>query len=335
LKRSIVAGFLLALLVAASCGGNGDSNAEASTNSEGRNATLVLNWTPNTHHIGVYAAQQLGWYRDAGIDLHIIEPTADGAEKAVGTGAAQFGVSMAEGVLPARASGIPIVSIGTILPVNDSALMSLAGEGITTPADMEGKTYGGYSGPLETELINRLAECGGIDPASVKHTDVGNVDYLAGLEANRFDVVWIFAGWDALRASDVEHKDVNLIRFDDQFDCIPNWYTPLFITNEKLIQSDPAFVRKFMDVTARGYQLAIDDPQRAADLMLKAVPEMDEALLRASADYYATRFVANGEPFGTQDQATWSTFERFLVDAGLLEKSVDVDAAYTNDFLPK
>ena len=197
LKRSIVVGFVLALLVAAACGGNGDSNAEASTSSEGRNATLVLNWTPNTHHIGVYAAQQLGWYRDAGIDLHIIEPTADGAEKAVGTGAAQFGVSMAEGVLPARASGIPIVSIGTILPVNDSALMSLAGEGITTPADLEGKTYGGYSGPLETELINRLAECGGIDPASVKHTDVGNVDYLAGLEANRFDVVWIFAGWDA------------------------------------------------------------------------------------------------------------------------------------------
>jgi len=335
LKRSILVGFVVALLVAAACGGSDGDNAEASTSSESRDATLVLNWTPNTHHIGVYAAQQLGWYRDAGIDLHIIEPTADGAEKAVGTGAAEFGVSMAEGVLPARAGGIPIVSIGTILPVNDSALMSLGGEGITTPAGLAGKTYGGYSGPLETELIDRLAECGGIDPASVKHTDVGNVDYLAGLEANRFDVVWIFAGWDALRASDIEHKDVDLIRFDDQFDCIPNWYTPLFITSEKLIDRDPAFVRKFMDVTARGYQLAIDDPQHAADLMLKAVPEMDEALLRASADYYASRFVANGEPFGTQDQATWSKFERFLVDAGLLEKSVDVDAAYTNDFLPK
>ena len=96
--------------------------------------------------------------------------------------------------------------------------------------------YGGYSGPLETELINRLAECGGIDPASVKHVEVGNVDYLAGLEADRFDVVWIFAGWDALRASEVEHKPTSTsIRFDDHFDCIPNWYTPLFITNEKMI----------------------------------------------------------------------------------------------------
>ena len=76
-------------------------------------------------------------------DAPNMKPTADGAEKAVGTGAAEFGVRMAEGVLPARAGGIPIVSIGTILPVNDSALMSLAGEGITTPAGLAGKTYGG------------------------------------------------------------------------------------------------------------------------------------------------------------------------------------------------
>ena len=129
-----------------------------------RSATLVLNWTPNAHHLGVYAAHELGWYDDAGIDLEIVEPTEAGAEQAVGQGQAEFGISMAEGVLPAREQGIPIVSIGTILPVNDSALMSLADEGIRGPADLAGKTYGGYNGPLETELINRLATCGGIDP---------------------------------------------------------------------------------------------------------------------------------------------------------------------------
>ena len=133
----------------------------------------------------------------------------------------------------------------------------------------------------------------------------------------------------------MEHKAIDLDPLHDHFDCIPNWYTPLFITSEKMIKSDPELVRKFMDVTARGYQLAIDDPQRAADLMLKAVPEMDEEAAPASADYYATRFIANGEPFGTQDQATWSTFEQFLVDARLLEKPVNVDDAYTNEFLPK
>jgi ABC-type nitrate/sulfonate/bicarbonate transport system substrate-binding protein len=324
----------VALVASAACGGN-DDDAPAGASGQTRDATLVLNWTPNAHHLGVYAAQQLGWYRDAGIDLEIVEPTEGGAERPVGTGAAEFGISVAEAVLPARANGVPIVSIGTILPVNDSALMSLAAEEIRTPADLAGKTYGGYSGPLETELINRLASCGGVDPASVRHVEVGNVDYLAGLEAGRFDVVWIFAGWDGIRAKEIADADVNLIRFDDELDCIPNWYTPLFITNEALARDDPELVRAFVDATTRGYELAIDDPQRAGELMMDAVPEMDEPLIRAAADYYSTRFEAGEKPFGTQDERTWATFEDFLVDSGLLEQPVEVNEAFTNEFLPR
>jgi ABC-type nitrate/sulfonate/bicarbonate transport system substrate-binding protein len=215
-------------------------------------------------------------------------------------------------------------------------LMSLGGErGVREPADLAGKTYGGYNGPLELELINRLARCGGIDSASVKHVEVGNVDYLAGLESKRYDVVWIFAGWDALRATEVEHKDIDLLKFTDHLDCIPNWYTPLFITSENMIREHRDEVRTFMAVTARGYERAIDDPVGAAELMMKAVPEMDEQLIRASAGYYAPKFAPDGRPFGTQDPATWQTFEQFLVDAGLLARPVDVDAAYTNDFLPR
>jgi ABC-type nitrate/sulfonate/bicarbonate transport system substrate-binding protein len=331
-KAWFLAGVLVAVVLAGACGGDG-GGASASN---ARSATLVLNWTPNAHHLGVYVAKELGWYHDAGIDLHIVEPTDAGAEQAVGQGRAQFGVSMAEGVLPARAEGVPIVSIGAILPVNDSSLMSLAGDrGVQEPADLAGKTYGGYNGPLELELINRLAKCGGIDPASVKHIEVGNVDYLAGLEKKRYDVVWIFSGWDALRATEVEHKDIDLLKFADHFDCIPNWYTPLFITSEKMIKDHPDEVRRFMAVTARGYQRAIDDPAGAAELMMKAVPEMDEKLIRASADYYAPKFTAGGLPFGTQNRATWQTFEQFLVDAGLLKKPIDVGAAYTNEFLPR
>jgi NitT/TauT family transport system substrate-binding protein len=325
---------LCAVLVAAAlaaCGGDDDDGAAAT---ELTDVTLVLNWTPNAHHLGVYAAKELGYYEDAGIDLEIVEPTQAGAEQAVGAGEAAFGISIAEAVLPARAQGVPIVSIATILPVNDSALMALASDGISTAADLGDKTYGGYGGPLETELISRLAECGGVDPASVNHVEVGNVDYLAGLEANRFDFAWVFAGWDALRASEIEGADIDLVRFDDYEDCIPNWYTPLFITNETVLADDPDLVRAFLDATTRGYDLAIEDPEAATEAMLAAVPEMDEPLLQAAAAYYATRFAIDDEPFGTQDEATWADFAAFLLDAGLLESEVPVGETFTNDYLP-
>jgi ABC-type nitrate/sulfonate/bicarbonate transport system substrate-binding protein len=212
----------------------------------------------------------MGWYRDAGIDLKIVEPTDAGAEQAVGQGKAAFGISMAEGVLPARAQKIPVVSIGAILPVNDSSLMSLASEGITEPKDLQGKVYGGYNGPLETELINRLAKCGGIDPSSVKHVEVGNVDYLAGLEANRFDVVWIFSGWDALRLRRGAQGD----RPDPLLGSLRLHPELVHAVVHHQREDDQGATRAGEEVHGRhrGYQLAIDDPQRAADLMLKAVP---------------------------------------------------------------
>ena len=317
------------------CGGDDDDDAAAAPPDETRHATLVLNWTPNAHHLGVYAALEQGWYEDAGIDLDIVESATGGtAEPAVGTGEAEFGISIAEAVLPARAQDVPIVSIATILPVNDSALMSLAEDGIEEPADLGGTTYGGYGGPLETEIINQLAECGDVDPDDVEHVEVGNVDYLAGMEANQFDTAWIFSGWDALRATEVQGADINLLRFEDYFDCIPNWYTPLFITSEDEIEDDPQLVRDFLAVTTRGYEYAIAEPDEAATLMLDAVPEMDEKLLRAAAEYHSTRFAPGGDRFGLQDRSVWAAFEEFLRTAGLLDEEVAVDDAFTNEFVP-
>jgi ABC-type nitrate/sulfonate/bicarbonate transport system substrate-binding protein len=317
-------------LAGAACGGD-DATEPGATEAPTR-ATLMLNWTPNAHHLGVYVADRLGFYADAGIDLEIVEPATVGADAAVGTGDATFGISQAESLLPARAEGVPVVSIATIMPVNDSALMSLPEDGIREPGDLAGKTYGGFGGALETELIARLVACGGGDPASVRYVEVGNVDYVPGLDANRFDFVWIFSGWDALRATEVLDRDVNLLRFADHLDCIPNWYTPIFIANEETIERRPELVRSFLAATARGYRVAIEDPQRAAEVMLDAVPEMDEALLRAAADYHASRFAPDA-PFGTQDRATWDVFAGFLVDAGLLARAPEPEAVFTNAFL--
>ena len=121
--------------------------------------TLVLNWTPNTHHIGIYVAQQKGWYRDAGIDLKIVEPTDAGAEQVVGTGQGATSASAGRSrCCPARAEGV-----ADRLDRHDPAVQRLEPHvarerGITDAADLAGKRYGGYGGPLETELVNRLVE---------------------------------------------------------------------------------------------------------------------------------------------------------------------------------
>jgi len=312
------------------CGDDDDGNGE-----DLRPVTVMLDWTPNTNHLGIYVAKAEGWYEDAGLDVEIVEPGAGGVAQLVAQGAAQFGISVQESVIPARAEDVPIVSIAAIVQHNTSSLMSLAEDGIEEPGDLAGKAYGGFGGALETALIRQLTECGGGDPDDVEFTEVGNVDYLVGMDRDQYDFVWIFDGWDGIRASEMEGADVNLLHFIDYLDCIPDWYTPVIITSESLIADDPDVVRSFMEATSRGYESAMDDPAAAAETLLEAAPELDEQLVNASAEYLSTRFVDDGRQWGLQDEAIWTGFVDFLVDAGLLDAPIDVESAYTNEFLPE
>lgn len=330
MKLRAMAPVLLApvlLLVGLSCGEEDDGGLQE--------VTLMLNWTPNTHHNGIYAAIEKGWYEAAGLRVKIVEPATGGVEQVVAAGNADFGISIQESVIPARAEGVPIVSIGAILQHNDSSLMMLSREGVTRPKDLAGKTYGGFGGPLEIALINRLVSCDGGDASTVKFVEVGNVDYLVGMEQDRFDFAWVFESWDVIRAREVERKEVTTIKFVDYLGCIPDWYTPLFITSEKMLKEHPATVRKFMEATAKGYNYAISNPAEAGNALLKGAPELDRDLVAKSSAYMSTHFVDSGRQWGLQDRGVWEGFEKFLRESGLTSKSIDVTAAFSNEFLPR
>ncbi len=299
-----------------------------------QSATLMLDWTPNTNHAGIYVALAKGWYEEVGVDLSIVEPATAGVPVIVAEGKADFGITYAEGLIPARLAGVEIVSIAAMLPHNDSSLMSLASDGISRPADLEGKTYGGFGGQLERQLVHTLVTCDGGDPSTVKFVEVGNIDYVPGMQQDRFDFVWVFEGWDGLRARALPDVEVNTLKFIDYTDCIPDWYTPLIATSDTLIADDPDLVRAFLEATSRGYHFAIENAAEAAEILLAAAPELDRGLVESSAAYLTGKFADPGVPWGTQQHDIWERFEVFLREAELTDAELDVVEAYTNDFLP-
>lgn len=330
-----VAMLSVAVLVAAACGDDDDDSGNG--NGDGgqtRKVTVMLDWTPNTNHSGLYVAKAKGWYEEEGLDVEIVEPTTGGVPQVIAAGRAQFGISVQEQVIPAREQGIPIVSIAAIIQHNTSSLASLAEEGIIRPRDLEGKTYGGFGGALETQIIETLVRCDGGDPSKVRFVEVGNVDYLIGMEQNQYDFVWLFDGWDVLRYRELEGREVNTLSFIDYTECIPDWYTPVIVTSESLIADDPDLVRAFMAATARGYEFAIENPEEAAQILVEAVPELDAELVGLSAAFLASRYVDEGRQWGLQDLEIWAGFEQFLREAGLTEAEIDVTQAFTNEFLP-
>lgn len=330
-RASWGAAALVGALLLAGCAGDpgGDPAGEGL-----RPVTLMLNWTPNAHHAGIYYAQEHGLYEAAGIDLTILEPgDGIGAEASVAEGRVEFGISQAESLLPARAAGMDIQAIATLLPVNDSVVMGLRGSGFTPdPASLAGLTYGGYGGALETEIMSALTNCGGGNPDDIEFIEIGNVDYLAGLEQERFDVTWVFGGWDALRAAG-EREDVVILPMAEHDTCIPNWYTPIILGNAAAMAEDPKLATAFLDATSLGYDAVVGDPGTGAAALLAAAPELDTTLVESAVDYYAPRFTAQGQ-FGAMEDTVWQRFTEFLVTAAMLDDATALDGAWTNAYLP-
>jgi ABC-type nitrate/sulfonate/bicarbonate transport system substrate-binding protein len=296
--------------------------------------TIMLDWTPNTNHLGLYVAQAKGYYAEANLNV-TIQPAGDIAvDQVVTSGAAQFGISYQEGVTYSRAAGLPVVSIAAIIQHNTSGFVTLsAKKPLKTPADLVGLRYGSYGSPIiERAVLDALIACGGAS-GTVEMQDIGFLEPFPLMERDQIDVTWIFYAWDGIRAQQ-RGLALDLLMLKDYPECVPDYYTPVFITSERMIAEQPEVVRAFLQATARGYADAIAKPSEAARILLEAHPDLDADLVRASAIWLAEQFQAEAPQWGIQRAEVWEAFTDFMVKAGALEAPIESAKAFTNDFLP-
>lgn len=328
--RALALAAAVALL--ASC-----SSATASSSSDDekkQHVDVVLDWTPNTNHSGLYIAQARGYFADAGLEVTIVEPGETSGSQLLAAGKADFAYTVAESLVPARDQGADLVSVATVIEHNTSSLVALASSGITRPRDLAGHSYGTYGSELEEALIKKLVACDGGDPSAVTFTPLTSDDFRIGLTQHQFDTAWVFDAWDTIRLREVDGLDVTTIPFVDHTDCIPDWYTPLIATSRRHLDDDPAMVRAFLGAVAHGYRDAMTDPDAAVAALHAASPELDTDLLTRSADYLSTRYASSPEAWGHQSASVWAAFVTFLQDDDLAADDFDVPAAWTDDYLP-
>ena len=202
-----------------------------------QDVTLMLDWVPNTNHTGIFVAQANGYFEDAGLNVTIIEPGEVYAEHAVAAEAADFGVSFQEQVTLARADEVPIVSIAAIIQHNSSGFASRAELGAHSPRDWEGLRYGSFGSPFEPPTLQVLMNCDGGKFEALEIVDTGFSDPLALLDEAVTDLAWIFYGWQGIQA-EYEGIDLQIVMMEDWFDCIPDYYTPVFIASETTIRDE-------------------------------------------------------------------------------------------------
>lgn len=281
--------------------------------------TFALDWTPNTNHTGVYVAAERGYYKDAGLDVEIVQAPENGADALVATGDAQFGVSFQD-TMASHVSGdntLPVTAIAAIIQHNTSGIISLKDKGITSPAKMAGHSYATWEMPIEQGMIRRCVELDGGDYDQVEMIPSTVTDEVTALSTDQVDSIWIYWAWAGVKC-ELAGLDTNYFAFAD-IDEAFDYYTPVIIANNDLIDSDPALVQAFMDATRRGYEDAIADPDAAADILLAAAPELEEELVRASQSYLADQYQADAEVWGRIDQARWDAFFNWVSEQGFAD----------------
>lgn len=329
MKKIISAFLAIAMTISMSaCGSEKEKSGEL------EKVSLVLDWTPNTNHTGLYVAQEKGYFEEQGIEVEIVQPPEGGADSLVASGKSQFGISFQDTIAPAFASDspLPVTAIAAILQHNTSGIISLKGNGMDTPSGMGGKTYATWDVPVEKAIIKSVVESDGGDYESIEMVPSTVTDVVTALKSD-IDAVWVYYAWDGV-ASKVKGVETDFFSFKD-IDPVLDYYSPIIIGNNSYMESNEAETKSFLEAVSKGYEYAAENPEEAAEILLKASPELDRELVMESQKWIAKEYKSDAEKWGVIDKNRWDGFYKWLWDGELVEKEISPGFGFTNEYLPE
>jgi ABC-type nitrate/sulfonate/bicarbonate transport system substrate-binding protein len=296
--------------------------------------TVVLDWVPNTNHTGIYTAKSLGYFKEENLIVDIIQPSEGGSADLIAAGKGEFGISYQEQVTYARTADepLPVVAIAAIIQHNTSGFASPSDRNIKSPKDFEGRIYGGWGSPMEDAMLKGVMQKYGADFSRVEIVNIGASDFLTSVSKD-VDFAWIFYGWDGIAAK-LKDFPINFMLLQN-LDSRLDFYTPVIIASEDTISRKPGLVKRFLRATQKGYDYAIKNPAEAAEILVKEVPGLDSSLIIASQEYLSSQYLADSAQWGHMKPEIWDTFSGWMFENNLITKKLDVQKAFTNEFLPE
>ena len=327
---SIISMALASIMMLSGCGSSKKSEGEEGV----EKVKVILDWTPNTNHTGIYVAKEKGYFKELGLDVEIIQPSEGSSLQLVAAGKGDFAITYQEDLTYARTSDspMPVKAIATIIQHNTSGFASPKEKNIETVKDFEGKVYGGFGGPSEKAILQAVMEKAGADFSKLTTVDVGTEDFFIATK-NNLDFEWTFEGWTNISAK-LRNFDINYIplrELDERLD----YYTPIIASSESTLNEKSDMVKKFMEATSKGYEFAINNTEESAEILVKEVPEIDKDLAVESQKFLAKEYKSDANRWGEMKDSVWDNYTQFMLEYKLINKDMKASEAYTNEFLPE
>jgi NitT/TauT family transport system substrate-binding protein len=320
-----LAGALALMLAATACGGS----AQTSSASGSTPFTLVLPWYADPEGGGFFAAQTEGLYHNKNLDV-TLQPGGPqvSATQLVAAGRAQVGFTDAAGIIQAREQGIPIVAIGALYQNNPVGVMAHADTGITSFAQMAGRTWVVQTGQLGPDWVKKST---GIS--------FGTQQYQGSIANFLHDDNLIQQGWPTNEAYQAQQAGVkvNFIPFSASGF---NPYNDVFFTSESYLQQHRQQLVDFLAASMQGWADYMSDVKVATqtnDALLKANTQQSSQSVWYAWDKQRAYVVADEgkQQLGAMTDQRWTTFLDQMKQLGQVTTTVNVKDVYDSSLLPK
>ncbi|WP_369712346.1 ABC transporter substrate-binding protein [Leptotrichia sp. HSP-342] len=312
----------LILVLAVSCG-KSKSNQKIK---------IVLDWVPNTNHTGLYVAKDLGYFKEEGLDVEIVQPPEGSTTALIGAGGAEFGISFQDTLAKsfAKESPVPVTAVAAILQHNTSGIISLKEKGIDSPKKLEGKKYATWEDNIEQAILKKLVTDDKGDFFKVKLIPYTITDVVTGLKTD-VDAVWVYYAWDGI-ATERAGLQTNFLKIRDYGEEL-DYYSPVIIANNDFLKKNPEIAKKVLKTIKKGYKYAMKNPEESAKILVKNSPELDINLVTASQKWISKEYQSDAKEWGIIDASRWNRFYEWLYKNKAVEREIPKNFGYSNEYL--
>ncbi|MDU4681392.1 MAG: ABC transporter substrate-binding protein, partial [Cutibacterium avidum] len=193
---------------------------------------------------------------------------------------------------------------------------------IERPKDMEGHNYATWGLEIEQAILKQVVEDDGGDFSKVEMIPENVTNAVQAINGD-IDTVWIFYQVDGVLAKN-QNVPINYFAFKD-ISPVFDYYTPILIANNDFLKDKEDVAKRFMKAFVKGYEYAIENPDEAAEILVKANPELDKDLVKGGMEYLKDKYKDDAEYFGQIDSKRWNDFYTWLFENGLIENEIPKD----------
>jgi putative hydroxymethylpyrimidine transport system substrate-binding protein len=320
MRIRVLVRLLAAAALLAGCGA-------ATTARRVRDATLVLDFTPNAVHAGIYSAIAHHYDRYDRIHLNVIAPSAStDSIKLLAAGRVDFAILDVHDLAIARERGEDIVGIMAIVQRPLAAV--IAAPAVRSPRELAGRTVGISGVPSDAAVLRSIVAGDGGDPARVRTVTIG-FNAVADLLAGRVSAATAFWSDEGVTLR-LRRPGVHRFKVDDY--GAPSYPELILCASGRRLHTDPGLVRAVVRTLVYGYEFTLTNPERSAADLESFAPGLDPKLVAAQLQALLPAFRAPDGRVGELQRTALQAWARWEARFGIVSRPPDVAAAFDPSF---